>query len=1102
MRHSIHLFIGEEMAPIAEAISLHLQKHSAESTKDYAHVACWEKSNGERSVRILGNEGFKVSMENDQQGSFYIADLHDRIINIAVQDSFGDELYICMYIQLYDNSVLDEVIKIIEWCKLSQKNFLLDIYGLASDVAKVFCNSTAEEHLLIKKAESNAKVAKEVVNKIIAVKESEEINRLLILQNCNLNGIGLDLDKNTLIKIIGEYALLTTEQFNDIFPRSDFNKPDVTAFGIAALWFDKFFFTDYLLSHTYLYVMNRENVSQRKMDNPLDLLVRSKKYINENRGLLTSFYQDFIKPKSSGCTDISAFKIETCNLFKEKLDELKNVFLNVMSDSTLTLPEKRAMIALFIREDDELLDDNVLLEELPTVDDCFEESLELFVNEENLYEADGNNPILSGPRNEQNKVYLPLEALKRRKADVRKSQSFIRKCDKRLKAIKEAEQITEDSKKRLTPEGFTYGETTYHLQHDIVEKPLEKTYVPSNQSKQSVDLRSIFSPIRNQGQIGACTAFSTTSIFEFVLNQAENKKKHVFSPRFLYYNVCEKNDDGTAIDRGSSIYDIIESMGQYGVCEEGMCPYSMGLKPPTIEAIENASSNLVTEAKNVTISHTDLTSALSDGYPIVISLKIFNSFGSNNKGFIFRPTEKELKSTDFGYHAMVICGYDEDKKIYIVRNSWGEQFGDKGYCYIPFSYIEDSALCRQACIITGISCCQLAVKTNIDEIINFDEDSYAIEYAITRILKEEEQQNLIVLEDRYNALNAEYIRLVKELTNQGKRGVLIDHAMKGMATGTSSINVKKTENVYTVSKPRFGNEKYFIPIIIMIVALFAYFNISADAAWMIMVIAVAIGVWMFNAKKEETVMAHLQNDPLGESNNFTDISLNLKLLCAGQAIDAMSDFRNELEKIHRYLTSYIGHFSMWLKDEEKVFGSFEDKLKPPFNTILTKKDFENIFNLKKEALTHDIWLWREFNDYSPTEEKARDFQYRLKKRLRTRIGNIHEVFSMCKYMMSSAKYDYLSELSTKHEKWLNEIERQSVPFVQSIGLHPNPRKVLFVKSANAQEEQDWNNYIMHSCSICPTCAFGGSPYKLTYVQMQSLKKNDIKFLQTTHTSDC
>lgn len=41
-----------------------------------------------------------------------------------------------------------------------------------------------------------------------------------------------------------------------------------------------------------------------------------------------------------------------------------------------------------------------------------------------------------------------------------------------------------------------------------------------------------------------------------------------------------------------------------------------------------------------------------------------------------------------GGHAITIVGYDNDKKIFICRNSYGEQWGDRGYFYMPYDYAE------------------------------------------------------------------------------------------------------------------------------------------------------------------------------------------------------------------------------------------------------------------------------------------------------------------------------------------------------------------------------------------------------------------------------
>jgi C1A family cysteine protease len=59
------------------------------------------------------------------------------------------------------------------------------------------------------------------------------------------------------------------------------------------------------------------------------------------------------------------------------------------------------------------------------------------------------------------------------------------------------------------------------------------------------------------------------------------------------------------------------------------------------------------------------------------------------------PREKVL-----GGHAVLAVGYDDAKQCFIVRNSWGTKWGDKGHCYMPYAYLTDSDLAADFWTIT------------------------------------------------------------------------------------------------------------------------------------------------------------------------------------------------------------------------------------------------------------------------------------------------------------------------------------------------------------------------------------------------------------------
>ena len=69
-------------------------------------------------------------------------------------------------------------------------------------------------------------------------------------------------------------------------------------------------------------------------------------------------------------------------------------------------------------------------------------------------------------------------------------------------------------------------------------------------------------------------------------------------------------------------------------------------------------------------------------------MKLFDSFDKQKKaGLVPMPTEDEGGRQSHGGHAMLCVGYSDPDEVFIVRNSWGTDWGDKGYCYIPYRYL-------------------------------------------------------------------------------------------------------------------------------------------------------------------------------------------------------------------------------------------------------------------------------------------------------------------------------------------------------------------------------------------------------------------------------
>lgn len=213
-----------------------------------------------------------------------------------------------------------------------------------------------------------------------------------------------------------------------------------------------------------------------------------------------------------------------------------------------------------------------------------------------------------------------------------------------------------------------------------------------NSLSQKVDLTAQCPPVYDQGQLGSCTANSIGAAFEFELLK---QKLTDFMPSrlFIYYN--ERVIENTInTDSGAQIRDGIKSVAKQGVCSEESWPYiisEFAVKPYQAcykEALQNTATSYHRVARNLN----DMKACLTDGYPFVIGFTVYSSFESQQvaqTGVLNMPAKDE---TMIGGHAVLVVGFDDSSSRFIVRNSWGPDWGQKGYFTMPYEYLMDANL--------------------------------------------------------------------------------------------------------------------------------------------------------------------------------------------------------------------------------------------------------------------------------------------------------------------------------------------------------------------------------------------------------------------------
>ena len=210
----------------------------------------------------------------------------------------------------------------------------------------------------------------------------------------------------------------------------------------------------------------------------------------------------------------------------------------------------------------------------------------------------------------------------------------------------------------------------------------------------SVDLRPDMPPVFDQGQLGSCTANAIGAAFEF--QQRKEQLADLMPSRlFIYYN--ERRIEGTVDqDSGAMIRDGIKSVHKLGVCDEKFWDYDIARfteKPPA-EAYRHASDHQATVYRRVLPVLHQMQGCLASGTPFVFGFSVYDSFESPQvakTGVVPLPPRGERL---LGGHAVLAVGYDDASQRFIVRNSWGTDWGMDGYCTMPYGYLTDPSLAR------------------------------------------------------------------------------------------------------------------------------------------------------------------------------------------------------------------------------------------------------------------------------------------------------------------------------------------------------------------------------------------------------------------------
>jgi C1A family cysteine protease len=200
-----------------------------------------------------------------------------------------------------------------------------------------------------------------------------------------------------------------------------------------------------------------------------------------------------------------------------------------------------------------------------------------------------------------------------------------------------------------------------------------------------VDLRPRCPPVYDQGRLGSCTANALAAAIQF---DRMRQRLDPFRPSrlFIYYN--ERAMEGTVrIDAGAAIRDGVKSVGRLGDCPERDWPYvpARFAVKPSAPAYARALRYRAVHYHRIAHELPQMKSCLAEGFPFVFGISIYWNFPVHSTtGVIPMPGHADPAHDG---HVIVAVGYDDRRRVFLIRNSWGVRWGRRGYGTIPYEYL-------------------------------------------------------------------------------------------------------------------------------------------------------------------------------------------------------------------------------------------------------------------------------------------------------------------------------------------------------------------------------------------------------------------------------
>jgi C1A family cysteine protease len=204
---------------------------------------------------------------------------------------------------------------------------------------------------------------------------------------------------------------------------------------------------------------------------------------------------------------------------------------------------------------------------------------------------------------------------------------------------------------------------------------------PTKYDLRDVDGQNFVTSVKDQGGCGSCVAFGTVGALEGALRVARKDPKLAvnFSEAQLFY--CYGRADDARCDTGWYVDAALTAVRAKGLVDDSCYPYA-----DHDQACNGLCGDSSTRSTKITswreLDRTaDMKTWLSTKGPLIACFNVYEDFYYYGSGVY-----KQVSGDFVGGHCVCVVGYNDTGKYWICKNSWGKDWGEKGF--VRFGYGE------------------------------------------------------------------------------------------------------------------------------------------------------------------------------------------------------------------------------------------------------------------------------------------------------------------------------------------------------------------------------------------------------------------------------